>query len=102
MTLPRTPTARSILQDWLQQRVAQQSTNARFEDEAKETCAGLILYFNAALGNALLYRLEREQYRDILSSHPDKDVCDLYGAEHLLRLFGTPFHLSPEPSALAV
>ena len=38
----------------------------------------------------LLYRQERLQYTDQKEASPDTDICDVYGAEHLLRLFGKP------------
>lgn len=57
---------------------------------AAEVAAGLGLYFNKALGNNLLYRFERGQYAEQLKKLGDKDVqlSSVYGAEHLLRLFG--------------
>jgi mortality factor 4-like protein 1 len=58
------------------------------EDSMKEVVDGLKLYFEKAIGNILLYRFERKQYVDLVQSHPDTPLSDLYGVEHLLRLFG--------------
>lgn len=52
-----------------------------------EVLSGIKLYFDRALGNILLYRFERQQYLQIKQKFPDKSLCDIYGAEHLLRLF---------------
>lgn len=57
----------------------------------EEVFDGLRIYFNKALGTMLLYRFERNQYADIRRQNPDKDLVDIYGAEHLLRLFGKYF-----------
>lgn len=63
----------------------------------QEVIHGLKEYFNKALGRLLLYRFEREQFFGIYSaiSLPTgdlagKQVADIYGGEHLLRLFGKP------------
>ena len=53
-----------------------------------EIIAGVTLYFDKALGNNLLYRFERAQYVEQKRSNPDKGMSEIYGAEHLLRLFG--------------
>lgn len=50
---------------------------------------GIKKYFDAALGSFLLYRFERIQYAEAMKSFPEKAMSELYGAEHLLRLFGT-------------
>ncbi|KAI8334310.1 MRG domain-containing protein [Chlamydoabsidia padenii] len=55
------------------------------DDRLNQTIQGIKLYFRHLLGNMLLYRSEREQYIDLLRSN--KNVVDIYGAEHLLRLF---------------
>lgn len=61
-----------------------------------EVLDGIRTYFNKALGSNLLYRFERTQYvhasRD-WSNNKENDgksvePSKIYGAEHLLRLFG--------------
>ena len=73
-----------------------------------EICQGLQDYFDVMLGTQLLYKFERPQYSDVISSssllllllllfiitqilqsYPDKSPSDIYGIEHFLRLFGT-------------
>lgn len=53
-----------------------------------EVIQGLVMYFNKALGSLLLYQFERQQYSELRRKHPNKDMVDIYGAEHLLRLYG--------------
>lgn len=51
--------------------------------------SGLILYFDKALGNNLLYRFERPQLVEQRRlAKEEKPMSEIYGAEHLLRLFG--------------
>ena len=61
----------------------------------EEVIAGVREYFNKALGRILLYRFERVQYFEwhkVLEKGSGKyagqSFCDVYGCEHLLRLFG--------------
>ena len=51
-----------------------------------EVCDGLKQYFNQALPTILLYKFERRQYMDSKANDKHGPV-DVYGAEHLLRLF---------------
>lgn len=78
-------------------------TNAEI-DILQEVIHGLKEYFNKALGRLLLYRFEREQFFDIYTqiNQPTGDlagkaVADIYGGEHLLRLFGK-LHFCPAPT----
>ncbi|KAF2107272.1 mortality factor 4-like protein-like protein 1 [Lophiotrema nucula] len=63
-------------------------------DILEEVIQGLKEYFNKSLGRLLLYRFEREQFLDIhnrlesgTSDLAGKNLYDIYGGEHLLRLF---------------
>lgn len=47
---------------------------------------GLHDYFNKALPARLLYRNERQQYEEAVKDNVSPST--VYGAEHLLRLFG--------------
>ncbi|KAJ3120184.1 Mortality factor 4-like protein 2 [Nowakowskiella sp. JEL0407] len=51
----------------------------------KEIMLGLVFYFNNALEN-ILYQYEKSQYLNILKMYPGIKMCDIYGAEHLVRL----------------
>jgi len=58
-------------------------------DIFEEVISGIQVYFDRCLGNILLYRFERQQYVDIRRQYDGKEMSEIYGAEHLLRLFGT-------------
>jgi mortality factor 4-like protein 1 len=64
-------------------------------DILEEVVAGVKEYFNKSLGRILLYRFERQQYYEIHKQveaghgeHAGDTLADVYGCEHLLRLFG--------------
>ena len=56
----------------------------------EQVVKGIEQYFDKALGKILLYRIERHQYSEFMQSNTEKHPSDIYGAEHLLRLFGIP------------
>ncbi|KAI8068243.1 MRG domain-containing protein [Gongronella butleri] len=78
--LPSTVTVTDILNRYIADK---HSGNDEMMDQ---TIQGLKLYFNQSL-NSLLYRSERKQLDDIHDTYPDKDLTDIYGLEHFLRLF---------------
>ncbi|KAJ3077949.1 Esa1p-associated factor, partial [Rhizoclosmatium hyalinum] len=57
------------------------------KDILEELVNGIKSYFDKALGNILLYRFERQQYVELKKKFGDKEMSEVYGAEHLLRLF---------------
>ena len=52
-----------------------------------EVSDGMRTFFNQALPTILLYKYERRQLKELKESHKETPLVDLYGAEHLLRLF---------------
>ena len=71
-------------------------------DLLEEVVVGCKDYFEKCLGRILLYRFEREQYFEMTQmlnkggKWEGKNMGDVYGAEHLCRLFGEcPFSTSP-------
>ena len=89
--LPRTVSVDTVLQrfnDYVKEGNKKRGVReARSDDSMNEVLQGIRTYFDRALGNILLYRFERQQYVDIKKAHPDKAVSEIYGSEHLLRLF---------------
>ncbi|KAI9092613.1 MRG-domain-containing protein [Phlyctochytrium arcticum] len=61
--------------------------DAYLEERLEAILDGMRVYFDHALGNLLLYRFERQQYVEARKKYPDTPMSELYGAEHLLRLF---------------
>ncbi|KAK9765053.1 Esa1p-associated factor [Basidiobolus ranarum] len=84
--LPRSPNVTEILEEYRKFSNARNG-NRESADILNEILLGIKLYFNKALGTILLYRFEREQFVDISNEFPHKEAADIYGAEHLLRLF---------------
>ncbi|KAG5459178.1 MAG: MRG-domain-containing protein [Olpidium bornovanus] len=74
-------------------------TDAVPDDILNEVLDGLKLYFHKALGNILLYRFERHQYMSARKEYEGKTMPEIYGAEHLLRLFG---HTNMDADAIKV
>lgn len=90
VTLPRKPNVRELLDEYRQYVLStkkSQDRSARATALLAEIISGITLYFDKALGNNLLYRFERAQYVEQKRANVDKPMSEIYGAEHLLRLF---------------
>ncbi|KAJ1531248.1 Esa1p-associated factor, partial [Nowakowskiella sp. JEL0078] len=87
VTLPKEQSVSKILSDFRDFQKQKIMGGGKLDDLLVEVVEGIQMYFDKALGNTLLYRFERTQYVDIKKKNPDKDMSELYGAEHLLRLF---------------
>lgn len=59
-----------------------------FRESTLEVTKGIREYFNITLGLQLLYKWERPQFIQIMNDNPETLPSQLYGAFHLLRLFG--------------
>jgi mortality factor 4-like protein 1 len=105
-TLVKLPSKRPvnvILQDYFDQEKTKRRLGSAEADLLEEVVQGVKDYFKKALGRILLYSFEREQYQEIRklyenapegSEWANKDAGDVYGAEHLCRLFGKQFSVS--------
>lgn len=91
VVLPRLPNVNQVLDGFLMEYMevlsSKRDKKSASEDIVNEVVQGLKLYFKKALGSILLYKLERVQYLDILKENPSLSSLEVYGAEHLLRLF---------------
>ncbi|KAI9884507.1 MAG: hypothetical protein M1823_003722 [Watsoniomyces obsoletus] len=99
--LPAEKPITKILDDYLQHERDPRTANYIREpysaecDRLFEFVAGVKDYFNKALGRILLYRFERDQYHQkrlewqsrIEKFENIRCASDVYGAEHLMRLF---------------
>lgn len=113
VSLPRKPNVREILDEYRAFKTttpgtatgtgASKPTMSRQDAVLAEVTSGLVVYFDAAIGHNLLYRFERKQYKDQDDKLKAKEgglkpgMSQVYGAEHLLRLFGELHSHSKEP-----
>ncbi|KAI8878313.1 MRG-domain-containing protein [Backusella circina FSU 941] len=87
VTLPRDTNIKHVLALYKKFKKENKGNKELKEELREEVLHGLYNYFNKTLGTLLLYRFERHQYANIRRQYPDKELVELYGAEHLLRLF---------------
>jgi len=100
VSLPRSPTVAEVLDEYYVKK-----TEKKEDGSLKEVIEGLKVYFDMALGKMLLYRFERQQYVDLQKKNSEnKKMSEIYGCEHLLRLFVKIQQLVPtvgmEPEAV--
>ncbi|KAK1056579.1 Esa1p-associated factor [Friedmanniomyces endolithicus] len=83
-----------FLNEYEASEMAHRRPNSAEADILEEVVAGVKEYFNKSLGRILLYRFERQQFYEMHKAveaghgeHAGKTLADLYGCEHLLRLF---------------
>ena len=93
--LPSAHPVNEVLTAYLEEDKLRRRPGSAEYDLLEEVVAGLKEYFDQTLGRILLYRFEREQYfqirKKIDKGDPewvDKTASDIYGPEHLCRLFG--------------
>lgn len=98
--LPAAHPVSEILTAYIEEEKLKRRPGSAEWDLLEEVVAGLKEYFDQTLGRILLYRFEREQYFQVRKKMEkgdpkfvDRTASDIYGAEHLCRLFGTS-HLS--------
>jgi len=96
----QTPVTQIMDEYYDQEKVKRREGSAEY-DILEEMIQGVKVYFDQCLGKVLLYRFEREQWRQLYERMQDpkddlvgKAPSDVYGAEHLLRLFGMCSHMS--------
>jgi len=84
--LPAKLTVEQIVENYVSYKKGK-SSNSKEQSSWADVSNGILEYFNVMLGSQLLYKVERQQYADILVQYPDKPMAQIYGAFHLLRLF---------------
>jgi len=96
VTLPRSPNVVQLLAEFAEYI---KTTKPPYLKEPtliiQTVISGLQIYFDRALGTNLLYRFERAQYAQVRHDYwtgpkviigTEKEMCLIYGAEHLLRM----------------
>ncbi|PKC16136.1 MRG-domain-containing protein [Rhizophagus irregularis] len=85
--LPRKPTVTDIIEDYRKNRMVSKKIENSDDGIEQEVINGLHFYFNKCVGTRLLYKNERKQYRATRLNYEHLDNSQIFGAEHLLRLF---------------
>ena len=94
--LPSKTPVTLILDTYFDEEKGKRRLGSAEADLLEEVVAGVKEYFDKCLGRILLYRFEREQFFEVRSlwegavggEWEGKGPGDVYGAEHLARLFG--------------
>lgn len=100
VSLPRSPTVIELLQEFMEWARDEKNPLPKAEALLPTVVSGMKLYFDRALGTNLLYRFERPQYREQREKYvtgptvkigEQKEMSEVYGAEHLLRMLGPSY-----------
>ena len=94
--LPAPKPANMIIDEYFDEEKEKRFPGSAEMDLLEEVRAGLKEYFDVALGRTLLYRFERQQYKEAIKAWTEGKgewkgrTCagDVYGAEHLCRMIG--------------
>ena len=100
--LPSPHPVNSILDTYFEEEKGKRRLGSAEADLLEEVVMGMKDYFETCLGRILLYRFERQQYFEARQSMEKGEgefagkslIGDVYGAEHLCRLFGMSLSLS--------
>ena len=94
--LPSEHPVNGILTTYFEEEKHKRRLGSAEADLLEEVVAGCKEYFEKCVGRILLYRFERQQYHEVRKLWEEgkgewegKNAGDVYGAEHLCRLFGT-------------
>lgn len=94
LTLPAKVTVVMILERYQEFEKQNRLEGSAEMDILEEVVHGVKKYFDKMLSRVLLYKFERHQYLEIYKQMSDpvgdlagKDASEIYGGEHLLRLF---------------
>jgi mortality factor 4-like protein 1 len=95
VSLPSKTPVTQFLADYAAAEGAKRRPGSAEADILEEVIAGVKEYFNKSIGRILLYRFERPQWSEIYAQLnkgtgelAGKSAIDIYGVEHLCRLFG--------------
>ncbi len=102
--LPSNYPVNKILTTYFDEEKGKRRLGSAEADLLEEVVAGVKEYFAKCLGRILLYRFEREQFFEVrqmwesgVGEWEGKGPGDVYGAEHLCRLFGKYPTIKPNP-----
>jgi mortality factor 4-like protein 1 len=108
--LPAEHSVESVLVDYYAEEKVRRGEPSPGLDILDEVIAGVREYFNKCLSRLLLYKFERPQFEEVAQrmnhakdQYYSKEFKDIYGAEHLLRLFGKKLFTAttaPDPTCL--
>lgn len=95
VSLPHKFPVSTILEDYFEEEKTKHVASIDV-DVLTEVISGIKEYFNKALPRILLYKFERQQYNTLrkkmeaaTGNLSGKEISDVYGPEHLCRLFAT-------------